>query len=424
MIRVDSSRLTHMLRQLGTISATPPEKGVSRLPWTPEDALAVQWIKDAMINAGLKVSLDSIGNLWGIWDRDSSDVIVLGSHRDSVPNGGAFDGALGVVGAIEVIMRLRESGYQPRHPIAVVAWNDEEGARFGTTLFGSRVFSGAVQPTTWAQKTDSAGTTLKDAAGRAGFPLENMGKSPYLSRIKQYLELHIEQGPILEREQKNIGVVTGVGGLFQWRVTLKGTRLHAAYSGKDRHDPVFAGSYILHQLHDRIRHANGSLEPVAVSATIGHFTTSSALINVVPDTAAFTVDMRSPDPRVALKIFHEIDEELQGVKKSFGLNYVIEELNNHTTLAGGGTTDLPIAFDQGLQSIIADTAKEQGYSSRMMPSWAGHDAMALSLHVPTAMIFVPSRHGLSHVQGEWTDDDDVTRGANVLLHTLLAIDSN
>ncbi|MGC8488591.1 MAG: hydantoinase/carbamoylase family amidase, partial [Clostridia bacterium] len=250
-VRVNEERLGQDLRHLGTFTLAGEGAGaVSRLPWTPEDRGALLWLREQMGALGLTTSIDPLGNLWGVWEVGAGQSLVIGSHRDSVPKGGAFDGALGVMAALEVVRTLRSAGYHLRHNLEVVAWNDEEGARFGTTLFGSRMYVGALETAALEELRDPAGVSLRDAVWQAGFTLDQMRATTTLDRVAAYVELHVEQGPILEREDQEIGVVTGVGGIIQERITLSGTRVHAAYSGGDRQDPVLAAAQALNRLRD------------------------------------------------------------------------------------------------------------------------------------------------------------------------------
>ncbi|MCL8209130.1 MAG: Zn-dependent hydrolase [Actinomycetia bacterium] len=422
-MNVDGSRLLASLRHLATFSRPGPSGAVTRLPWTPEDAAAVRYLAEGLRAAGLHVRQDAIGNLWGTWDVSAPRTIILGSHRDSVPAGGAFDGALGVVAALEVVRRLRETGYRPRHNLEVVAWNDEEGARFGTTLFGSRVFVGALDPRRVADRVDADGVSLGEAAARHGFPVERMLPASDLGHVAAYLELHIEQGPLLEREGRTIGVVSGIGAIYQRRITLRGTRLHAAYSGTDRHDPVLVASGALAALDEAVRAANAGREEARVGATVGMWRPSSELINVVPEEVRFTVDLRGPDPAVVLPILDGFVAEVERLASAAGVEVLLEAVNDHTTLAGGGDPTRPLLFDAALGERVNQAAGERRLPRRAIFSWAGHDAMAMAPRVPTAMIFVPSRRGLSHTAMEYTVDDDVVHGADVLLATLLAVDA-
>ena len=421
---VDRSRLLSSLKRLATFSRPGPPGAVTRLPWTAEDAEAVRYLTEGLKAAGLAVRQDSIGNLWGTWDVGAPRTIILGSHRDSVPAGGAFDGAVGVVAAIEVVRRLRESGYRPRHNLEVVAWNDEEGARFGTTLFGSRVFVGALDPRSVADRADAEGTTLAAAARAYGFDVDRMAPAGDLGHVAAYLELHIEQGPLLEREGRTIGVVSGIGAIYQRRVTVRGTRLHAAYSGTDRHDPVLVAAGALNTLDEAVRAANQGRDEAVVGATVGKWHATSDLINVVPEAVAFTVDLRGPEPSVVQAVFHHFAEALTHLGERAGVEVLVEPVNDHTTLAGGGDPDRPLLFDTALGERIDQAAVERGLSRRAIFSWAGHDAIAMAPRVPTAMIFVPSHRGLSHTALEYTVDDDVVHGADVLLSTLLALDAS
>ena len=425
VMNVDEQRLGLALRHFSTFSEPAPQAGaVSRLPWTAEDRRALTWLEQEMAELGLATSVDPLGNLWGRWDAGADTSLVMGSHRDSVPRGGAFDGALGVLAALEVVRVLRRAGYRPQHNIEVVAWNDEEGARFGTTLFGSRLYVGALGRDQIDRAVDSRGRSLAEAVRHAGFSLEDMRPTTSLQRIHAYLELHIEQGPILEREDCQIGVVTGVGGIVQIQVTLTGTRLHAAYSGADRHDPVLVAGLALQHLDSLQRAVNGDDSQARVGITVGRLAATSSLINVVPAAMSFTVDVRSPDPRLALDLLRDFEAELQANAADRGVRAEVRAVNDHTTLAGAGRREEPIAFDSRLRAHIRAVTADLHYTARDLPSWAGHDAMALAPRVPSAMIFVPSAAGISHAPGEYTSDGDAARGANVLLHTLTAVDDS
>lgn len=422
IMRIDGQRLNQSVQQLSAFSQGGTQSGVTRLPWTPEDRSAVSWLAERFQEVGCRPRLDSIGNLWAEWDVGSPSSLVMGSHRDSVPLGGAFDGALGVLAAIEVLRTLRSSGYKPSHNIEAVAWNDEEGARFGTTTFGSRAYVGAVSPLDVAHLQDTAGVTFRRAAELAGFPVENMRASTRLSRIRGYLELHIEQGPILERESRQIGVVEGIGALLQVEVEVTGLRLHAAYSGSDRQDPVLTAATALHELRSMVQEANRGTDHARVGVTVGRGSASSHLINVVPEKYRLAVDLRGPEPETVLGVLKGFQDALDESCRQNNTSYNLRFVNDHTTLSGGGTRERTIAFNRSLTGLVRDVAADLGYTWRSMPSWAGHDAMAMAPRVPTAMIFVPSARGLSHTASEFTLEQDVERGANVLLHALVAAD--
>lgn len=423
-MRVVPERLGQDLRHLATFTRPGEVRGaVSRLPWTPEDRAALVWLRNQMLELGLVPSIDPLGNLWGVWDVGAGKSLVIGSHRDSVPTGGAFDGALGVMAALEVVRTLRAAGHRLRHNLEVVAWNDEEGARFGTTLFGSRMYVGALTEDTVRDLGDPAGVRLRDAVERAGFDLGQMRPSGSLARVGAYIELHVEQGPILEREDQEIGVVAGIGAILQERVTLSGTRVHAAYSGGDRHDPILGAARALdavRRLQDRRNHDRPH---ALLGITVGRVELTSSLVNVVPEGVTFTIDSRSPDPTEALGALTTLHEELEHAASAAGLTVEVTPLHDHTTLAGGGNRSEPIRFHPELQALIRGVSTDLGYRTVDIVSWAGHDAMAFAPRVPTAMIFVPSHKGLSHTPLEFTRDADAARGGNVLLHTVLALDA-
>lgn len=422
MLEANGQRLRLSLEQFTTYSLKGPQGAVTRLPWTPEDQAAVRWLAQQLEDIGCRCHIDSIGNLWGVWDVGAESSLVIGSHRDSVPLGGAFDGAVGVLGSLEALRILKATGYHPRHNIEVVAWNDEEGARFGTTIFGSRMYVGALHPNEVSELRDASGVTLAQAAQSVGYPVDRMRAASDLSRIYAYLELHIEQGPILEREQREIGIVEGIGAILQVRVDIRGVRLHAAYSGTDRRDPILATGEALAELRRLVSDANRDRQLAAIGATIGMLSPSSNLINVVPECVSFTIDLRGPDPELANQILGKFQDALRVIAEKNHTEWNITWINDHATLSGGGTRERVIGFNQGLKRIIRDVAQDLHYSTRSMYSWAGHDAMAMAPRVPTAMMFVPSSKGLSHTAAEYTLEDDLARGASVLVNTLIATD--
>ncbi|WP_028962635.1 Zn-dependent hydrolase [Sulfobacillus thermosulfidooxidans] len=418
---VSGSDILRDLDYLAQFSATNGQHGVTRLPWTSFDRDVVAVLQSRCEDLGMRVHLDAVNNLWAVWDVGASSSIVMGSHRDSVPRGGRFDGIFGVVGALETVQQLKAHHYRPRHNIEIVAWNDEEGARFGTTLFGSRIYTGAIQAVQWADKRDRDNISLAEAASMAGYPLEQMFSND-LSRIAAYLEMHIEQGPWLDRNQCSIGVVSGVNVQFRERITLHGIRVHAAYSASDRSDPVFATASVWHHLHTLIGDANRGYLIPRVVATIGQIDVHSHLINAVPPEIVWSVDVRSSDANLAQDILEMLHRDLKFIGQQKGFACDIQPLDTHADLAGISDASRPIEFDQTLQAIITEATNQRGYSFQVLPSWAGHDAMALAPRVPTAMIFVPSVDGLSHTPEEWTHPDDLAKGIDVLLNTMLMVD--
>ncbi len=414
--------IQHSLDYLARFSLTSSKAGVSRLPWTLEDAKAVESLKDVLTEMGLNVSVDSANNLWGVWDVGANKSIVIGSHRDSVPNGGTLDGALGVMGAIEVIRQLKATHYKPHHNIEVVAWNDEEGARFGTTLFGSRIYTGAVSPSSLGNKKDGQSISIDKAISNVmGYGLDEMIPCN-LSRILAYIELHIEQGPILELNNCQIGVVSRVNAQFRKRISVHGVRVHGAYSGFDRIDPIFGSAQIWSYLQSLIEQSNEDSYYPQVVATIGQIDVASHLINAVPPDITWSLDIRSNEVALAQEVISELESYIDNLSKKVGFLTEIEKIDDHAVLAGVSDVSRPIVFDAQLQNIICQAAKDNHYSYQIMPSWAGHDAMAMAPRVPTAMIFVPSHKGLSHTPEEWTAPEELARGVDVLRDSVVNTD--
>ncbi|MCY0881320.1 MAG: Zn-dependent hydrolase [Firmicutes bacterium] len=423
MQMTDATDLFRELQALAQFSQPAPPGGVTRLPWTAEDRAAREALEQSLRDLGLRVTTDSANNLWACWDVGAADSIVIGSHRDSVPSGGRFDGALGIVGGLAVVRELKKRRYRPHHNIEWVAWNDEEGARFGTTLFGSRVYTGAASATVLGKKEDRQNIALHAAARAAGFAVEEMRPADDLQRIRAYFELHIEQGPILEQEHCAIGIVSQINVQYRERITLRGIRVHAAYAGRDRADPIFATARVMGRLQEFLDRMNADRPYPTVTATIGQIDVASHLINAVPPDITWSLDVRADEARVARQALQCVHEEIAAIAQREGFAAQIDEVDSHAVLAGIAETAQEIGFDAALKEMIQTSAHELGYAAQIMPSWAGHDAMAMAPRVPSAMIFVPSHQGLSHTPEEWTDPENLAQGVDVLLAAVLKADS-
>jgi hydantoinase/carbamoylase family amidase len=379
--------------------------GITRAAWTPELADVLGWFQGRLTDAGLAVEVDAAGNVFGRWGAGNGGVLVA-SHLDTVPCGGAFDGALGVVGGLAAVELLRARGYEPRRPLLVGAFMDEEGSRFGVSMFGSRAFVGD-DLSHAATLCDETGATLAEAMASAGFDAERLPAASGVERISAYLELHVEQGPVLEREGVDIGVVTGVVGLLQLRVRLRGEANHAGTTPLAlRRDALVGAARIVLALRDEA----GARGAVATVGTIG---VEPGAFNVVPGSCTFTVDYRVLDA----------DEFARGETVVRG---VVERLSAEEGLEAELTMlerDAPVQFDARLVDALEEAAALEGASSMRMPSGAGHDAMLVARHVPAAMLFVPSRGGISHNPQELTEPEQCELGVRVLARGIELLDA-
>ncbi len=410
-LRVDGARLWARLVELGEVGAIKGpdgEEGCARLALTDEDRagrdLVVGWMRDL----GLDVAIDAIGNV--VATRRGSDPtaapVMTGSHIDTVATGGRFDGNLGVLAGLEVIETLEQHGVATVHPIAVAFFTDEEGARFAPDMLGSLVFAGgmALEEALDVRAVDD-GARLGDELVRIGYA----GPLPCPTNIAPhaYVELHIEQGPILEDEGITIGVVEGVQGISWTELTIVGRSAHAGTTPMAmRRD----AGYVAAEIATFARRLALELGGAQV-ATVGRFEVHPNLVNVVPDRATLTVDLRNTDDAVLRRAEEALATEVVRLAAAEDVTVTTRSLARFE----------PVDFDRPTVDLVESTATRLGLSTRRMPSGAGHDAQMLARVCPAAMIFTPSVGGLSHNIAEHTHPDDVTAGADVLLQTLLTL---
>ena len=379
-----------------------PDGGVTRVAWSSELFEAYAWLGERMRELGLEVEIDAAGNLLGRWNVGSGSPILLGSHMDTVRSGGRLDGVLGVVTAVHAVRHLQQQGFEPERPVWIVAFMDEEGTRFNAALFGSRAFVGD-DLSNLGDRLDDAGTTLRDAMSERGHPLALVGEANRVGEVGAYLELHIEQGPVLEAEGVQIGVVTSIVGLRGFHVRLSGQANHAGTTPMDlRRDALAGAARIVLELREIARSRD------EVTANVGKITVSPGGANVVPGFAEFTIDVRAATPDGVSELERLVEEAVARVAREEGLE---AELERTFALE-------PLELDPQLVDAVERAAAAEGASSRRMPSGAGHDAMVVGRHIPAAMIFVPSRGGISHSPDEYSSPGEVDLGMRVLAATI------
>ena len=389
------------LDELGRIGGRP-DGGVTRVAWSPELFEAYAWIGDRLRELGLDVEIDAAGNLLAKWDTGSRTPVVVGSHLDTVPSGGRFDGALGVVAALHAVHVMKAEGFEPERPLWVVAFMDEEGTRFNSALFGSRAFSGE-DVTGLGARADLTGVTLREAMSAAGYELERAGEAARAAEVGAYLELHIEQGPVLESEGVEIGLVTSIVGLRGYRVRLAGEANHAGTTPmRLRRDALAGAARIALELREVARARK------AVTANVGKLTISPGGANVVPGRADFTIDIRATTPAGMAELEELVEEIVARIAAEEGLEV---ELEQTFTLE-------PLELDASLVDLVERAAVAEGASLLRMPSGAGHDAMLVGRRAPAAMVFVPSRGGVSHSPDEYSSPEHVELGVRVLTSAL------
>jgi hydantoinase/carbamoylase family amidase len=393
------SSLTADLENAARIGADA-DGGVSRFAWTPELAEANRWFVERLEELGLNAEIDAAGNVIGRWDAGEGPAVLTGSHLDTVPSGGRFDGALGVLAALEAVRILQREGVAPKRPLWLVSFNDEEGARFRTGMLGSRVFAGEIDADDWRRRG------VAEAMAEAGFDFERLPAARGIDRIAAYLELHIEQGPVLERGGVDVGIVTGIVGLLGFRVRMLGEANHAGTTPMElRRDALAGAARAVLALRDEARQRDD------MTANVGMCTVAPGGFNVIPGVAEFSVDVRSPTKEGFARIDRFVRDTLERIGKEEGLELELEETHRLD----------PVPLDPALQDVLERAAEREGASHIRMPSGAGHDAMVLGRHVPAAMLFVPSRGGVSHNPGEYTAPEQCELGARVLARALAAL---
>jgi beta-ureidopropionase / N-carbamoyl-L-amino-acid hydrolase len=408
--RINLDRLMARIEALGEIGAVHGpngERGCARLALTDVDRdgrdLVVTWMRDL----GLDVAIDAIGNVVATRPgRDPSlPVVMTGSHIDTVRTGGRFDGNLGVLAGLEVLETLITQEIETERGVAVAFFTDEEGARFAPDMLGSLVFVGgmALETALDVNAVDD-GARLGDELARIGYAGPLPCPSPAFPHT--FVELHIEQGPILEDEGVEIGVVTGVQGISWTEVTITGQSAHAGTTPmRMRRDAGYAASRIV----TYVRDLAAELGEHQV-ATVGRLELTPNLVNVVPSVATFTVDLRNTDEPTLQVAERHMADEITLVASTEGVTVATRSLARFE----------PVEFDGEMVDLVEEVATELGCSTRRMPSGAGHDAQMMARVCPTSMVFVPSADGLSHNIAEFTAPADLERGANVLLGVILA----
>ncbi len=394
----DSARLLARLEALGD-SARDAAGVLSRLALSEQDRvgrdLLVGWLHDA----GLEVAVDAIGNIFGIW-RGDLDVapVMLGSHIDSVVDAGIYDGTYGVLAGLGVIEALQRDAFEPVCPIAVAAFTNEEGNRYAPDMMGSLVHAGGLELEQALATVGVDGTILGDELARIGYAGD---LDPGTLRPRAYLELHIEQGPVLEHEGLRIGAVENLQGISWQELAIRGVANHAGTTPtRLRRDAGLAAARIATFLRDELATADST-----TVATVGSLKLHPDVINVIPSRAILTVDLRDPDATAFAAAEARLAQFVDSLVARDGVEITARRLARFD----------PVTFDPGLVAAIEAAAAARGYACRRMTSGAGHDAQMLARVCPAAMIFVPSRDGISHNPREHTDAGDLAAGAAVLL---------
>ncbi len=397
-----TGRIARDLEHLKQYTATPGN-GCTRLPFTKEARDAVNYLKELMTEAGLEVTEDAAGNVIGTLKGEDPDApcVMMGSHYDSVVNGGDYDGIAGVICAVEVARILKEEGFVPKRNFVVVGFCDEEGMRFGTGYFGSGAMLGHRDVEYTKKFADTDGVTIYDAMKGYGLDPEKIGEAAWKEgSIGQFLEAHIEQGPVLDAEGTELGLVEGIVGIQRYMVTVHGRADHAGTTPMDmRMDAVDAATKVISKIADWAREkADGTV------STVGYINTVPGGMNIVAEKVEFTVDIRSMNNDNINDITNRIRKALDKEVAEYGGSY---EMDNKLTIT-------PVHLSSEMLDFMEADCKERGYTYRRMPSGAGHDSLEIGQSIPTVMIFTPSKEGRSHCPVEFTKYSEFAKASVIM----------
>lgn len=403
-LRINADRLRKDLAALAEIGKAE-DQGIYRTAFSAADMQARDWLRQRIEDAGLDYHMDGAANVHARlnWTNDRASVMT-GSHIDSVPGGGQLDGALGVIAGLECLRCLKEQDIKLERPVEAVSFSDEEG-RFGG-IFGSSAICGRLTPESIHNAHDLDGITIGEAMAQWGMnAMDALTAARPAESIHAFVELHIEQGPVLDRRNIKIGVVDAIAGLFKWNVRLNGAAAHAGSTPMNMRQDAFQGLAELSGEIPRILEEHGSPSSVA---TIGRVELSPGAANVVPGTVEFSLDVRETN--------HEkLDELASAFRRAISAIARRRDLMFEFTIL---SEIAPVKCDPGVMQLISESARDSEMSTLQMPSGAAHDTQIMSRMTRAGLIFVPSKDGRSHSPAEWTAWEDIENGANVLLNTL------
>ena len=378
-------------------------EGVNRLAFSDADWEGRQYIIDCMNDAGLDVEIDGFGNVIGYKVGTNPDlpVVMVGSHTDSVPNGGNYDGVVGVLSAIEAVRSMIDDGFEQEHTIAVVDFMCEESSRFGAATLGSKAMRGKLTVNDLHRLVDTQGITLYDALKGRNLNPDAIESMAYNRPVKAFIEIHIEQGKVLEHEQKQIGIVSGIAGPERFYVTIRGNADHSGATPMNlRHDALCGASKIILGIEE----VTLMQEEPPVVGTVGIAEVVPGAMNVIPGAVKLGVDIRSISKVARDSVVFLIKELIDVIAEKRGLSYTIEPIS----------TDHPVSMHPLMVKEIERAVASLQLEYMIMPSGAGHDAMHWAEVAPTGMIFIPCRDGISHNSAEFAAIDDIVAGAEVL----------
>jgi len=410
-LSIDQQRLTAEIEELATFSdADPP--AITRIVFTPTDLKARGWIGARCEEAGLQIRQDAIGNTFARWNGEEPDALAVGtgSHIDAIPNAGKYDGVVGVLGGLEAIRALRRAGYRPRHSIELLIFTSEEPTRFGIGCLGSRLLAGTLSPDAARKLTDKDGASIEDVRRQVGLDgsLEQV-KLPK-GYYKAFVELHIEQGPLLEREQVPLGVVERIAAPASLRITIEGAGGHAGgVLMPDRRDALCAAAELILALEHAAK-TSGAIDTVA---TVGICDVFPGAVNSIPARVRLSVDVRDTDLSRRDGMLKALDLAGRAIAAKRQVAIHSELLN----------ADAPAESGPEIVAALSQACIQHGFAHKIMTSRAYHDSLFISRIAPVAMLFIPCRNGYSHRPDEYSTPEDIERGTLVLAETLATLAS-
>lgn len=405
-MKTNLERIKNDIIKLSKFNSSPGN-GLTRFSLTKEDRGAREYLRNELKKLDVEIYEDSAGTLFGRRKgiNDTLPVIMIGSHFDSVKNGGNFDGPAGVIMALEVMRTLHENNIQTKYPIEFVAMIEEEGGRFGSGVFGSRSMVGLVNYEQLKRNKDVNGISMADAFESFGFdPTKIETAKRHSKDIKAFIELHIEQGPILEKKNNNIGIVDFIVGINEFKVTIKGRPDHAGTTPMDmRADALGIAAKVIAKIDEYpILENNGTV------ATVGVLNVKPGASNIVPGEVSFTVDIRSKKLQSITNVKSKITHSLESFTNDSDVSFEITEILDVN----------PVKMNQKIIQLFEKTASDKDFSYEMMLSGAGHDAMVMGAITDVGLIFVPSKDGRSHCPEEWTDYEDLQKGIELIYEVI------
>ncbi|HSQ12583.1 MAG TPA: M20 family metallo-hydrolase, partial [Candidatus Deferrimicrobium sp.] len=410
---VNQRRLMRDLNAIGRIGIGD-RGGVTRLVFSIKELRSRQVLIHLMRQAGLKIHIDAIGNIFGRYDGGNprAPAVLAGSHLDTVIHGGKYDGPVGVIGALEAIRTINENKIQVRSPLEVVCFVGEESSRFGFSTLGSSLAAGEVHSKDLANAVDPQGTKLENVLGSLGITrrnLKSLKRDP--KSLKAYLELHIEQGPILEAKGKRIGLVTSIAAPSRFKVIFKGRADHSGTTPMEMRKDALVAAAIFIGYVEKICRRYSAMAKGRVVGTVGAMKIEPGVINAVPGKTELSVDIRSTSAQSKDRVARLVKAQARAIARRRRIGVDVLTLREED----------PVPLDQRLLRITRELCDDKTIDYEIMPSGAGHDAMQMAKTTPAGMIFVPSKRGISHNPLEWTAPADIALGAQLLMETMLRV---